>query len=125
MIKSVSAILLISPDARRLAAFYRDVLGLGLKDEVHDGIPLHYGCELGDVHFAIHPAEGWPGVPAREAQSPVIALGTEDIDGIAASLKVAGLKVPPPTDHGFAMVMAFRDPDGNHIEIVQMHERSD
>lgn len=120
MIDGVSAILLISPDAAKLAAFYRDALGLDLRDEVHDGLPSHYGCELGPVHFAIHPAEGWPGKATREAQSPVIALATSDAQATVARLNAAGWNVAEPTDHGFAWVAAFRDPDGNHIELVQM-----
>lgn len=119
MIDGVSAILLISRNAKRLAAFYREALGLDLADEVHDGVPLHYACEIGGVHFAIHPAEGWPGTPAPNAQSPVIALKTSDAKAVAESLRAAGIEVPGPTDHGFAWVVAFRDPDGNHFEVLQ------
>ena len=54
LVRSVSALLLISADATGLARFYRDVLGLALQEEVHDGVPLHYACDLGDVHFAIN-----------------------------------------------------------------------
>lgn len=82
----VSAILLISPNAKELARFYEDALGLPLEDVVHEGIPLHYACELGGVHFAIHPAEGWPGVPTRNSQSPVIALRTSDAREVARRL---------------------------------------
>lgn len=41
-----SAVLLVSRDAPRLAAFYRDVLNVPLKDEEHDDTELHYGCTL-------------------------------------------------------------------------------
>jgi catechol 2,3-dioxygenase-like lactoylglutathione lyase family enzyme len=119
MIDAVSAILLISPDAERLAGFYRDVLGMPLESEVHEGIPLHYACDLGDVHFAIHPADGWPGVATREAQSPVIALRTPDAAGAADRLKETGHLANGPFDHGFAHVVSFRDPDGNHVELLQ------
>ena len=54
MIDRVTAILLISPDARALADFYRKVLSLPLEDEEHPGVPLHYGCDLGGVHLAVH-----------------------------------------------------------------------
>src|SRR5687768_4586373 len=69
LIDDVTAILLISPNAKRLCEFYRATLGLPLEEETHDGIPLHYGYSLGDVHFAIHPADDWPGVPTKNAQS--------------------------------------------------------
>src|SRR5688500_14257109 len=61
LIDDVTAILLISPNAKKLCEFYRATLGLPLEEEIHDGMPLHYGYSLGDVHFAIHNAEGWPG----------------------------------------------------------------
>ena len=123
MIDGVSAILLISPDAAALAHFYRDALGLPLEDEVHEGIPLHYACELGGVHFAIHPAEGWPGVPTRNAQSPVIALRTRDARAVARRLAAIGYAATGPYDHGFAQVVTFRDPDGNHVEILEPSSR--
>ena len=90
LIDGVSAILLISPNAKELARFYSDVLGLPLEDEVHEGVPLHYACELGGIHFAIHPAEGWPGVATRDAQSPVIALRTSDANAVAQRLAAHG-----------------------------------
>jgi len=67
LVDDVTAILLISPSAKRLCEFYRATLGLPLEEEVHDGMPMHYGYSLGDVHFAIHPADGWPGVPTQNA----------------------------------------------------------
>ena len=123
LVRSVSAVLLISPDAARLAEFYRSVLGLPLKDEVHDGIPLHYACDLGDVHFAIHPNHGWPGEPGSAPQSPVVALGIADADYAAGRLDAAEVDHTGVSDHGFALVIAFRDPDGNHIELLQPKER--
>jgi len=119
LINGVSAILLISPNASELARFYRDALGLPLENEAHDGVPLHYACELGSVHFAIHPAEGWPGVPTRDAQSPVIALRTANAKAVVERLAAHGFKAVGPHDHGFAQVVVFRDPDGNHVEILE------
>jgi len=119
LVNGVSAILLISPNAAELARFYRDVLDLPLEDEVHEGVPLHYACELGGVHFAIHPAEGWPGVPTANSQSPVIALRTSDAKAVAERLVALGCKAAGPHDHGFAQVVVFRDPDGNHVEILE------
>ena len=63
LIDRVTAILLISPDPRALADFYRNALGLPLEDEEHPGVPLHYGCDVGGVHLAIHS-------PGKEALLP-------------------------------------------------------
>ena len=119
LVDSVSASLLISENAAELAAFYRSPLELPLEDEVHDGVPLHYGCNIGDVHFAIHPAEGWPGVQTNDALSPIIALSTSDVNLVVERLRILGIEAVGPNDHGFAYTVSFRDPDGNQIEVLE------
>ena len=86
LIDDVAAILLISPNAKKLCEFYKATLGLPLKEEVHDGTPLHYGYSLGDVHFAIHPAKDWPGVPTKNARSPVINFSSSNVKAVAKRL---------------------------------------
>ena len=119
LIDSVSAILLISDNAERLADFYRSTLDLPLEDEIHDGTPLHYGCEIGAVHFAIHPSDDWPGVATADAQSPIIALATSDIAAVSDRLRESGIAAGEPYDHGFAYTISFRDPDGNQVEVLE------
>ena len=119
LIDDVTAILLISPNAKKLCEFYRATLGIPLEEEVHDGMPLHYGYALGDVQFAIHSADGWPGVPTRNAQSPVISFSTSNLKTVAARLSARGVKVTGPTDHGFAHGVSFRDPDGNLVSVLE------
>ena len=119
LIDDVTAILLISPNAKRLCAFYRATLGLPLEEELHDGMPLHYGYSLGDVHVAIHSADAWPGAPIQNAQSPVITFSTSNLKAVAERLSARGVKVTGPTDHGFGYVVSFRDPDGNLISVLE------
>ncbi len=122
LVRGVSAVLLISPDAAALAAFYREVLLLPLIEETHNGVPLHYACDLGSVHFAIHPNDSWPGAAGAEPQSPVIALAVADAQRAAGRLSDAGVAHAGVGDHGFALVVAFRDPDGNHVELLENRE---
>jgi catechol 2,3-dioxygenase-like lactoylglutathione lyase family enzyme len=119
LIDRVTAILLISPDPRALADFYRNALGLALEDEEHPGVPLHYGCDVGGVHLAIHSSAGFVGVPARDAQSPVVVLGTSSVRAVAARLSANGVQTTGPTDHGFGLIVSFRDPDGNLVEVLE------
>jgi catechol-2,3-dioxygenase len=119
LIDDVTAILLISSNAKQLCEFYRATLGLPLEEEAHDGIPLHYGYSLGDVHFAIHNAEGWPGVATRNARSPVITFSTSNLKALVERLAARGVKVTGPTDHGFAQGISFRDPDENLISVLE------
>ena len=119
MISSISAVLLISENAEELADFYRNCLDIPLIEERHDDTPLHYGCELGPVHFAIHPAEGWPGERREYSRSPIIALATSDVQKVAERLRAHGIEATGPYDHGFAHTVSFRDPDGNSIEVLE------
>jgi catechol-2,3-dioxygenase len=119
LVDDVTAILLISPNAKKLCEFYKATLGLPLEEEVHDGMLLHYGYSLGDVHFAIHPAEGWGGVPTQNAQSPVINFSSSNLKAVAKRLSANGVEVTGPTDHGFGQVVSFRDPDGNAVSVIE------
>ena len=119
LIDRVTAILLISPDAKALADFYRTVLDLPLEDEEHPGVPLHYGCDVSGVHLAIHSSTGFVGVPTRNGQSPVIVLGTSNVRTVAKRLSTSNVEVIGPSDHGFGLIVSFRDPDGNLVEVLE------
>ncbi|MHB8670420.1 MAG: VOC family protein [Acidimicrobiales bacterium] len=119
-IHAIGALLLISDRPRELAAFYRDALGLPIEDEQHDDIALHYGCEIGGTHFAIHPSPDWPGEPAPNTQSPVIVLHTDDVIAAYNRLVAHGVNATPPFDHGFAILTAFRDPDGHNVQVMRL-----
>lgn len=119
LIDRVTAILLISPDANGLADFYRNALELPLEAEEHPGVPLHYGCDIGGVHLAIHASAGFIGVPTGDAQSPVLVLGTSNVRAVAERLSSMGVQAMGPTDHGFGLIVSFRDPDGNLVELLE------
>jgi catechol 2,3-dioxygenase-like lactoylglutathione lyase family enzyme len=74
---------------------------------------------VGGVHLAIHSSDGFLGVPTRNAQSPLIVLGTSNIKAIVERLTAHGVNATGPTDHGFGLVVSFRDPDGNLVEILE------
>ena len=122
MIDRVAAILLISPEPHALAEFYRTSLGLPFEHEEHPGVPLHYGCDVGGMHVAIHSSAGFTGVPTRDAQSPVLVLGTASVRAVAERLAARGIHINGPTDHGFGLIVSFRDPDGNLIEVLEEYE---
>lgn len=118
----LSAVLLVSRDPERLAKFYRDVLGIPLVEEEHDDTAKHFGCELGDLHFAVHPIENF-GSKEPGVGSVKLAFEIFDMDGFINHLKehgVAPLYSPKPL--GRSRITALRDPDGNEIEFTQLSE---
>jgi predicted enzyme related to lactoylglutathione lyase len=121
-VEFLSAVLLTSRQPDRLAAFYRDVLGVPLREERHGSDPAHWGCELGDVHFAIHPAhvdgDGGGG------RGPVrLAFWVFDLRSFVARLeREHGVSVVSPIEDlgESSLLTVVADPDGNEVELTQM-----
>ena len=120
-IEFLSAVLLVSRDAARLAAFYRDVLGVPLQEEQHDDTEPHWGCTLGDLHFAIHPVEDFPEDPRAGVGAVKLAFAVFDIDEATRRLEDGGVELAyPPKDLGWCKMTAVRDPDGNYVELTEL-----
>ena len=118
-----SAVLLISKEPERLATFYRDVIGMPLEDEQHGETEKHYGCELGDLHFAIHPVANFKDT-GHGTGSVKLAFTVFDMSAFVERMK--SLDIPlayPPKDTGFAIMTALTDPDGNYVEFTQLSDR--
>lgn len=124
MIEFLSAVLLVSKDPLRLVRFYRDVLGLPIRDESHDESEPHFGCELGDVHFAIHPPGSFEGQNPTEQGSIRLAFTVFDMPAFIQRLHEQGVTpLYEPRDVGFALMTALKDPDGNYLEFTQLGDR--
>ena len=118
-----SAVLLISKDPERLARFYRDVVGIPLEEEKHGETEKHFGCELGDLHFAIHPIENFKGT-GHGTGSVKLAFTVFDIHTFVERMKSHDIQLAyPPKDTGFSIMTALTDPDGNYIEFTQLSDR--
>ena len=122
-IEFLSAVLLVSKDPERLANFYRDVIGLPIVDEQHGETAKHYGCELGDLHFAIHPIENFEGTGFSPG-SIKLAFTVFDLNTFVEKVKSKGVKLAyEPKDTGFGKMTALTDPDGNYIQFTQLSDR--
>jgi catechol 2,3-dioxygenase-like lactoylglutathione lyase family enzyme len=121
-VQFISGVILVSRQPEQMAHFYRDVLGLPLAEELHAGTQPHWGCELGDVHFAIHPEEDYPGEPASGPSPIKVAFMVFDLPRMVAWLNSCGVPLCyPPTDLGAeSQITAVRDPDGNLVELTQL-----
>jgi predicted enzyme related to lactoylglutathione lyase len=118
----LSGVLVVSKDPKRLAAFYRDQLGVPLEEEQHDDTLPHWGATLGEIHFAIHPVEDFP--DGRSGVGAVkLAFTVFDLRKRIAALEAAGIALLyPPKDTGFFWTTAIQDPDGNLVELVELRD---
>jgi catechol-2,3-dioxygenase len=121
-IEFLSAVLIYSQKPERLAAFYRDILGVPLEPEKHGSEPLHYGCELGDVHFAIHPSTDNV-EPCGPEQRIRLAFNVFSTEAIVKRLKRNRVKLlASPKNADFAVFTRLHDPDGNCIELTELRD---
>ena len=119
-IQFFSGIILVSAEPAQLAAFYRETLGIPLIAEEHGDTQPHWGCDLGDIHFAVHPVEDFPDKRAGVG-SVKLAFNVFDMDVQVAHLASQGVELLyPPRDTGFFLSTAFLDPDGNLVELTQL-----
>lgn len=119
-VEFLSAVLLVSKDHDRLAQFYRDVIGIPLKTEQHGDTHKHYGCDLGDLHFAIHPVENFSD-SNHGVGSVKLAFEVFDLEAFLKQLKGHGVEpLYAPKKAGPMLITAIHDPDGNLIEFTQL-----
>lgn len=117
----LSAVLIVSDDAERLARFYRDQLGIPLWPEHHGETLQHWGCELGDVHFAIHPSQNFQRDPNMGVGAVKLAFMVFDLDAYLQTLTQRGIQpLYEPEQFGGMRMTAVRDPDGNFIELTEL-----
>ena len=114
-IKFVTGILLTSANPKRLADFYRDILNLPLEETTHGGTRTHYECDLGDVHFAIHPI--YDGQPKPVNSAVKIGFAVFDLAKAQEHLLTKGISLYGPMNADFGSVLGLVDPDGNGINI--------
>jgi catechol-2,3-dioxygenase len=115
-----SGILMVSKNPKRLAEFYKEILNVPLEDERHGDTLPHWGCTIGDIHFAIHPIETFP-----DKQSGIgaikMAFTVFDIKSLAERLERKDVKLLYPIkEMGFFLSTAILDPDGNFVEFTQL-----
>jgi predicted enzyme related to lactoylglutathione lyase len=124
MIQGLGGTTIFTEDAERLAAFYRDVVGLPVNpntgtDPTSGETFYLFGPENAPTlnvgkHSEVH---GKNGDPARH----ISGLNTDDIDAEFRRLKGLGVDfIEEPTPAGDGLRLAtFTDPDGNYIQLFQ------
>ena len=116
---SVCGVVLFTEDPLRLARFYTEVLGVAFEREEHGGLAAHYGADVGETHFGLHP-------PTNFAQSvgatrSAVAFAVEALEPYLERLERLGAPVVlPPHDEGFGRTTTYADPEGHLLELVEL-----
>jgi catechol 2,3-dioxygenase-like lactoylglutathione lyase family enzyme len=124
-VEGLAVVLLLARDTGRTSAFYRDVLGLPLQAEEHDGRHTHYACQLGSVYFTIQSAADLAAPePGRGYDFLQLCFTVADLDAFLRrlqELKVSPLHPPQPFEH--TSYTTLLDPDGRHVRVMTPWQR--
>ena len=135
---SLSQCFIAVDDHDKALGFYRDVLGLEVRNDVSfEGMRwVTVGSpSQPDVSIVLEPPLADPNAPAkdREAMAELLAKGllraaifsTDDVDGIFERIRAAGGEVlQEPIDQPYGVRdCAFRDPAGNMLRFNQPRTR--
>jgi catechol 2,3-dioxygenase-like lactoylglutathione lyase family enzyme len=124
-IDGLAVVLLLARDTARTGTFCRDVLGLPLREEQHDGRHAHYACPLGSIYFTIQPAADLAAPePGRSYDFLQLCFTVTDLDAFVrrlAELKIAPLHQPRRFEH--TSYTTLIDPDGRHVRVMTPWDR--
>ncbi len=125
MLHAVVAMVLFVRDLAKCMTFYRDTLGLQVKESNPDSV----GFSLGDQYFLLLEVSAAAHLISEEALElkieggprGLLAAGVEDVDAAYETLKARGVTfLRPPTNQPWGLRTAyFADPEGNLWEINQ------
>lgn len=124
MIKRLESVTIFSEDAKKLAGFYRDDVGLEVTTEAEigdEGEEL-YGVEIGEGSgFYIVDHSKVKG-KNMEPERVIINWETDDIKGDVKKLDSAGVKKVQDIYHmqDYGYIATFEDPEGNYFQLVQV-----
>ena len=123
MIKGIEAVLVSSENAKSLAEFYKEKVGIEIAEEYEMGEDGSvFEMKAGDRSaFYINSHSEVKG-KASEPQRIIINFEVEDIDKAVASLSGKGVKTIAEKYHieGYGYVATFEDLDGNYFQLVQV-----
>jgi catechol 2,3-dioxygenase-like lactoylglutathione lyase family enzyme len=119
-VDGLSVALLLAKDTEITSRFYREVLGLLLEREEHDGRHAHYACRLGSLYFTIQLAtELAPAAPEHGYDFLQLCFTVADLDSFVRHLDELEIRpLHPPRRFEHTRFVTLLDPDGRHVRVM-------
>lgn len=126
MIKRIDAVLLGSPNAKRLAKFYTDKVGVKFQfeGEMGKGDNVFGASWKGSSDFVVMDHSKIKGA-SRQPERYLINLEVDDIEREVKRLKKEKVKLVADIYHieMYGHVATFEDIDGNYFQLVQVRAK--
>lgn len=128
MIKGMESILLGSQDAKKLAQFYKDTVGLKttMEAELGENNEDLFGFEnsKGSAFYIMDHSKVKE--KSKDPNRIILNFEVDDIDREMEKLKKAKVKLIQDKYHiqDYGFIATFMDPDGNYFQFVQIRAKS-
>lgn len=123
MILGIESILVGSPNAAKLAKFYRETVGLKqtMEMEMGDKGEMVYGFETKGTNFVVLDHSKVK-TKSKQPDRIIVNFEVDDIEREVKRLKKAKVKVKSDIYHveGYGLIATFIDADGNYFQFVQI-----
>lgn len=126
MIRKIDAVLLGSPNAKKLAAFYREKVGVKFQfeGEMGKGDNVFGASWKGSGDFVVMDHSKVKGV-SHQPERYMINFEVDNVEKEAKRLKKAKVKLIADVYHieDYGYIATFEDPDGNYFQLVQVRAK--
>lgn len=119
MVQEVGALILFTGEIERTVAFYREI-GVPLAEEQHEDAPVHYACDVGGVHMAIHEVGPGRAPQWRSGGSDYFGFAVASLTETVAAARRIGARIrQEPEEYPWGPRALVEDPDGRVVELFE------
>jgi lactoylglutathione lyase len=123
MFNKIGAIILLVADLNRSVEFYREVLGMQLKQESEDWVEFSKGS---NTVLALHPAKRSIRKKMQKRVGILVGFNVSDLDEFCRDLESKKVKFyKKETEEAFGKHAIIEDPDGHLISLVELSSKDE
>ncbi len=123
MFNKIGAIILLVADLNRSVEFYRDVLGMQLKQESEDWVEFSKGSS---TVLALHPARKSIRKKTQKRADILVGFNVSDLDEVCRDLETKKVKFyKKETEEAFGKHAIIEDLDGHLISLVELSSKDE
>ena len=123
MFNKIGAIILLVADLNRSIEFYRDVLGMQLKQESEDWVEFSKGSS---TVLALHPVRKSSRKKTQKRAGILVGFNVSDLDDVCRDLETKKVKFyKKATEEAFGKHAIIEDPDGHLISLVELSSKDE
>jgi lactoylglutathione lyase len=123
MFNKIGAVILLVGDLKVSTHFYRDVLGMQLKQESEDWIEFSKGSS---TVLALHPARKSHSKKTHKRAGMLVGFNVSDLQEFCSELQNKKVKFyKKQTEESYGKHAIIEDPDGHLISLVELSSKDE